>query len=450
MPVTISGDGGIAGISSLGGGDFVAGSLTSSGDLIAGPQAVDRATLFVDDSDNSVSINTTVTPAAGVFLQVADATDPVVSLNNTGNGEVRLGCGSAEGYIGTESPDPFVLTTNGSKKVTIAVNGNVGINETNPQSKLTIQGTAAEELIRLNVTGASYYHVLRPNGDGLLLSSDDGNTGGAGADIRFHVGDSEKMRIRKTGIDIGQGSVRLSNGLTSFIDNTAASTAAAFSANNLNNDGYNFLGYDAVNSRASFIVKGTGQIQSYSGSSGLERALEVYRVGNPNPNVWITTGGTVRASVGIDFGSTNDPDEILDDYEKGIWTPLLGKAGDGGYCPLTTAVGHYRKVGSLLWLSFYMFNPSGTFGSKTNQWYVDNIPFNLMYNEDGAFQSLAAGYQKINGKIYNSSEESSAGGRWQSNNVNGSNTLSLYSIIGKENWTSGILEFSGCGVVTVA
>ena len=80
MPVTISGDGGIAGISSLGGGDFVAGSLTSSGDLIAGPQAVDRATLFVDDSDNSVSINTTVTPAAGVFLQVADATDPVVSV----------------------------------------------------------------------------------------------------------------------------------------------------------------------------------------------------------------------------------------------------------------------------------------------------------------------------------------------------------------------------------
>ena len=139
MPVTISGDGGIAGISSLGGGDFVAGSLTSSGDLIAGPQAVDRATLFVDDSDNSVSINTTVTPAAGVFLQVADATDPIVSLNNTGNGEVRLGCTAAGGYIGTESNHPFNIEINSSPAISVLTNGNVGIGPTTtPTARLDI------------------------------------------------------------------------------------------------------------------------------------------------------------------------------------------------------------------------------------------------------------------------------------------------------------------------
>ena len=105
--------------------------------------------------------NTTDANSRRIRIQVADATDPVVSLNNTGNGEVRVGCGSAEGYVGTESNHPFVLTTNGSKKVTIATDGNVGINEANPQSKLTVKGTSSEETIRINVDGASYCHILR-------------------------------------------------------------------------------------------------------------------------------------------------------------------------------------------------------------------------------------------------------------------------------------------------
>ena len=98
MPITISGNGGISGLGNIDGHDLETATLVVSGDTTLGPQAVGRSTLFVDESANVVGINTT-TPAAAVFLEVADATDPIVSLNNEGNGEVRIGCTDAQGIF---------------------------------------------------------------------------------------------------------------------------------------------------------------------------------------------------------------------------------------------------------------------------------------------------------------------------------------------------------------
>ena len=65
-------------------------------------------------------------------------------------------------------------------------------------------GTGAEG-IRLNVTGQTYHHKIRSNGDGLLLSADDDDTGGTGADIRFRISNTEKMRLNNDGnLGIGE------------------------------------------------------------------------------------------------------------------------------------------------------------------------------------------------------------------------------------------------------
>jgi len=137
----------------------------------------------------------------------------------------NLGIGSGGGSsTGDISFSGSTITSSGTT-VTIddilSVTGNVGISQTNPSDKLEIQGSGSDG-IRLSVSGQSYYHKIRSNGDGLLLSADDSDSGGAGADIRFHVANSEKVRISHDGaIGIGgtnygsAGQVLTSNGSVS-------------------------------------------------------------------------------------------------------------------------------------------------------------------------------------------------------------------------------------------
>ena len=84
------------------------------------------------------------------------------------------------------------------ERMRIAYNGNVGIGTTSPGAKLHLS-TAGADGLRLAVDSQTYYHMIRPNGDGLYLGADDGGTGGVGADIRFSVKGDEKMRIDSAG-----------------------------------------------------------------------------------------------------------------------------------------------------------------------------------------------------------------------------------------------------------
>ena len=80
------------------------------------------------------------------------------------------------------------------------------------------------------------------------------------------------------------------------------------------------------------------------------------------------------------------------------------------------------------------------------------LPYNLITLANSAYQFVPGGYMSINGKTYNlhssTTGASGAGGhRWQSNAVNGAPSLSLYGVEHNTNWSSGGLEFSGCGVL---
>ena len=89
--------------------------------------------------------------------------------------------------------------TNDTQRVTIdGATGNVGIGTTAPGKLLHLEGVSTDGL-RIGVTGQSYYHEFLSHGDGLKLSADSSNAGGSGADIRFDIGGSQKMRILKAG-----------------------------------------------------------------------------------------------------------------------------------------------------------------------------------------------------------------------------------------------------------
>ena len=137
----------------------------------------------------------------------------------------------------------------------------------------------------------------------------------------------------------------------------------------------------------------------------------------------------------------------LNDYEEGSWTPVVNKSGDAGsVSSYNTQVGRYVRVGKLLWISFYIYKASGSFGSLSNQWYISGIPFGLEHSAAGAYQSIPVGYFHMNGSAINMT---TANSRWQSNSTNGNTTITMYGSGSQTNWTSGQLEMSGTGVLEI-
>jgi hypothetical protein len=168
------------------------------------------------------------------------------------------------------------------------------------------------------------------------------------------------------------------------------------------------------------------------------------------------TGIKLPAGAGINFSayatSGNPSSNLLDDYEEGTWTPVMNKSGTTGTMTgynANSQLGYYRKVGSLLYISFYMYKSSGSFGTGSNQWYVSGLPFSILTLVASGYQSIPGGYMAINGANYNFASGTgnglASGVRWQANGLNGAGTLSMYGVTHNTNWTSGPFEVSGYG-----
>lgn len=129
-------------------------------------------------------------------------TNPATTLHVKGgtNENVMIvdATGTAANYI-------FDVRDDGTSVFRVDPSGNVGIGTNSPNNTLEIKSTTNADGIRLSNNVGSYYHLVRSNGDGLLFDADAGNTGGSGADIRFQVKGSEKVRIKSNGVVAQKG-----------------------------------------------------------------------------------------------------------------------------------------------------------------------------------------------------------------------------------------------------
>ena len=144
---------------------------------------------------------------------------------NTSADTVAIGGTSPDGKFSihqSASADILNLYDGTTAVFTVLDGGNVGIGTTAPGKLLHLHG-ASTDGIRIGVSGQSYYHDILSNGDGLLLSADASDAGGVGADIRFNVGNSEKMRIKESG-SVGIGTTAPNQNLD--VLNTAQITGA--------------------------------------------------------------------------------------------------------------------------------------------------------------------------------------------------------------------------------
>jgi hypothetical protein len=120
-------------------------------------------------------------------------------------------------------------------------------------------------------------------------------------------------------------------------------------------------------SNGTFTVTTEGTSRLTVGSTG--------NVSIANGNLVFSTSGT-----GIDFSATANSSgtmtsELLSDYEEGTWTP------NGNGVSFTTALGKYRKIGSLVVASFYVVWPST---SNTSEARIQGQPFTAAgANENG-------------------------------------------------------------------
>ena len=107
-------------------------------------------------------------------------------------------------------------------------------------------------------------------------------------------------------------------------------------------------------------------------------------VGNPSARYGdqtILNGNLVigTAGKGIDFSAASHAagmtSELLDDYEEGTWTPVLG--GDGGESGQAYAAqqGYYRKVGDIVFFTFYVQLSNA--GSPGLEAVLKGLPFSI-------------------------------------------------------------------------
>ena len=128
----------------------------------------------------------------------------------------------------------------------------------------------------------------------------------------------------------------------------------------------------------------TGGIQYYHGTN----VMDFYVSGssrlniNSSGNLTVPGGNLVfsQAGNGINFHahatSGNPSSNLLDDYEEGTWTPVIGGSGGQSGQSYSTQTGIYTKIGDLVCCQFYVtLSTKGTISGSYAV--IGNLPFNM-------------------------------------------------------------------------
>ena len=95
---------------------------------------------------------------------------------------------------------------------------------------------------------------------------------------------------------------------------------------------------------------------------------------------------------GIDFSAHGQASgmtgELLDEYEEGTWTPATS-----GYS-YTQQVGHYRKIGNLVYIQCYIIVDTRTSGSRVS---IGGLPFtSTSHHADGRYPIAVGRFSSLN------------------------------------------------------
>ena len=273
------------------------------------PQAVGRASLFVDESTNTVGINTT-TPASAVFLEVADATDPIVRVNNTGGGNLDIGSSTTFGYVQGSSGHELRLGSNGSNTIVLQGDGDVNIDS----NTLYVDISTNKVGIGNNNPGSTH-HVTSSDASGFIVTPPSAQA--TDVNKALHVKnatstDTFSVSYRGQTYVGGRLGVKiLSPAFDLHVDSTGRSDVACFESN------------ESGRSHVSYRDATTTQ-DPQVGSAG--NAL-LYRTGYVNRGVVDGSGRLVHGAVAaIQFGTVTPVMQLLGPGSTGASGTTFGIA----------------------------------------------------------------------------------------------------------------------------
>ena len=270
--------------------DKSAGTITSLGTVTGNVDF--NADLDVDGVTNLdvVDIDGAVDMASTLTVSGSTGSDYIGSFTNTsatGWGLfVKGGADNADYSLRVQDKDANDL-------LSVKSGGNIGVGTNDPNQTLHIKGASNTGGIRLANTGVSYYNEIRNNGDGLLLDIDKGDAGGAGADLRINISDSEKIRILndgKVGINTANPIRPLS--VSYGVAKTDTNTAYAMSIQSNESSGQAALQFYAVGGASAAVRKWQ---------------LQTTEVGVANAGIieFQPDGGVVSFANSVGIGTTN-------------------------------------------------------------------------------------------------------------------------------------------------
>ena len=300
---------------------FSTGVTTCLGSGLFGNAIIGGGTTITADGVNAGIITATdlISKDATPSLRLEDSENGYYAFLDGNSGNLVLH--SDKGNSGSTSTMKFAVDN--STKMTLNADGELGINETSPDTKLTVKGgdvgtTATNQTDSLKLTNIS------SNVNQLIFGSRRLSNGSDWTTTTERI--QRRIDVTKMGyIDFGRASA----------------------------------GYEVV-----------------IGNENQGDVLEI----NSGGNVTVTDGDIVFASGhGINFSATaqatNASSEVFHDYEEGTFTPAFKAGNNSSNATTTVNEAQYTKIGDTVFVRLYITLSAHASGTTGGSAFINGLPF---------------------------------------------------------------------------